>query len=171
MLTITACEPQDCSAVAALWNARRLDSSSCWSTADEVDENYIAQLLAGGLSIYVAHQESTSVGFGLWCNASGEAWLVALAAQDETVYYRLMAFYCTWAVGQSLTHGFAELGVATTTERTRMDALGVIAYQPIGFDPVPAGESSAERVPRVLRASCELDVLLAALAVRLGGVA
>ncbi len=171
MLTITACEPTDCPIVAAIWNARRLDSSSCWSTADEVDENYIAQLLTSGLSIYIAREDSTAVGFGLWCTAGGEAWLVALAAQDDLLYYRLMAFYCTWATSQSLTHGFAELGVTATTERMRMDALGVIAYEPIGFEPVPAGESGAERVPRVLRASCEIDVLLAALAVQLGGAA
>lgn len=169
MLTITACEPQDCSVVAAIWNARRLDSSSCWSTADEVDEPYVAQLLAGEISIFVARQDSTAVGFGLWCAAAGQAWLVALAAEDETVYYRLMAFYCEWAAGESLTQGFAELGVAQTTERTRMDALAVIAYEPIGFDPIPAGNPTAERVPSVLRASCQLDVLAAALALQLGG--
>jgi hypothetical protein len=171
MLTITACESQDCQAVAAIWNARRLDASSCWNTADAVDETYIAQLLASGLSIFVAREGSAVVAFGVWCNSGGEAWLVALAAQDELVYYRLMSFYCTWAAEESLTHGFAELGVAATIERTRMDALGVIAYEPIGFDPVPAGESGADRVPRVLRASCEIDVLRAALAIRLGGEA
>ena len=100
------------------------------------------------MAIYIAREDASVVGFGLWCSAGGEAWLVALAAQDELVYYRLMAFYCTWAVGQSLAYGFAELGVSATTERARMDALGVIAYEPIGFDPVPAGEIGAERVPR-----------------------
>ncbi len=169
MLTITACEPQDCSAVAALWNAHRLDSSSCWSSADEVDDLYIAQLLVSGVSIYLAREGDAAVGFGLWCVAGEEAWLVALAAADELVYYRLMAFYCVWAAEHSLTHGFAELGVAATTERARMDALGVIAYETIGFEPLPADVQDSERVPRILRASCKLDVLLAALSARLGG--
>jgi hypothetical protein len=169
MLTITACESQDVSDVAALWDARRLDNSSCWSTADEVDPDYIAQLLNGGMSIRIARDDSAAVGFGLWRIAAGQAWLVALAAQDETVYYRLMADYCAWAADQSLTNGFAELGVAVTTERTRMDALGVIEYEPIGFDPIPATDPTAERVPRMLRASCAVDVLSEALAVQLGG--
>jgi phytoene dehydrogenase-like protein len=93
--------------------------------------------------------------------------LAALQADDEPVYYRLMAAFCDWAIALGAARGYAELGTAPTVERTRMDALAVIEYTPIGFEPLLPGQDPAERLPRVLRAECDLAVLRGALAARL----
>jgi hypothetical protein len=153
--------------IASLWNAKRLDASSCWQSAATADADYIDQLLASGMSLALARQGEVSVGFGLWCAAGGEAWLVALAADDEQVYYRLLAAFCEWGQTAGFSAAFAELGTAATTERARMDALGVIAYTTIGFEPLEAGQPAEERVPRLLRAECSLTVLSSAVAQKL----
>ncbi len=92
---------------------------------------------------------------------------MALAADDEEVYYRLMAEYCQWGTASNRPTGFAELGTAATTERARMDALGVITYTAIGFEPLLPGQAADQRVPQLLRAECDLTLLTAAVGSRL----
>jgi hypothetical protein len=166
MIDIQPCQVEDAATVVALWNAKRLDQDSCWRQADPIAPAYVEQLLALGMTIVLARVDDTPVGFGLWCALGEEAWLVALAADDADVYYELMAAYCQWGLVSGRVRGFAELGPAITTERQRMDALGVIRYTTIGFEPLEPGQSAADRIPRLLRAECELVVLDAALAVR-----
>lgn len=165
MIDIQPCQLADAAAIVALWNARRLDQSSCWRQADPIDAAYVEQLLALGMTIVIARAEGTPVGFGLWCASGETAWLVALAADEADVYYRLMAGFCQWGLESQRVRGFAELGAAPTTERERMDALGVIQYATIGYEPLEPGQPADQRTPRLLRAECELVVLDAALAV------
>jgi hypothetical protein len=167
MTTLLTATTAHSATIASLWNAKRLDANSCWQSAAEVDAAYIDQLLASGMSLVLAKQGEVPIGFGLWCASGGQAWLVALAADDEQVYYRLLAAFCEWGLAAPFTDAFAELGTAATTERARMDALEVIAYTTIGFEPLEAGQSPEERVPRLLRADCSLSVLSAALASKL----
>jgi hypothetical protein len=170
MTTLLPATSEHSAAIATLWNAKRLDANSCWHNAASVDADYIDQLLASGMSLVLARQDDVAVGFGLWCAAGGEAWLVALAADDPQVYYQLMAAFGQWAQTAGFTAAFAELGTAATTERSRMDALGAITYTTIGFEPLEAGQSPEDRVPRLLRAECSLAVLSAAVAAILEGL-
>lgn len=163
MITIAPCTPSDCSTVAALWNAKRLDSASCWFQADAVDEAYVQQLLAAGFQISIALWDESPIGFGLWCAPGGAARLVALAADEDVIYYRLMGEFCDWGVALGADSGFAEINTERTTERARMDALGVIEVTPIGFEPLLPSEDPSQRVPRRLRAECDLAVLKAAV--------
>jgi hypothetical protein len=163
MTTIAPCTTEDCATVAELWNAKRLDAASCWYGADGVDEDYIAGMLAWGFEIFLARNDDLPVGFGLWCAAVGAARLIAIAANDDETYYRLLLAFCDWGLAAGAPSGYAEIGTAATTERGRMDALGVIEVMPIGFEPLLNGQSPAERVPKLLRAECALDVLRAAV--------
>ena len=88
---------------------------------------------------------------------------MAIAGDDQQVYYRLMQAYCQWALAGGAGVGFAEIESRSTTEKLRMDALGVIAYAPIGFEPVPPGQSADDRTPKLLRAECALAVLTSRL--------
>ncbi len=170
MISIAPATLDDSNSIVALWNAKRLDASSCWYTAEAIDESYISQLLAAGMYLALARVDGVPTGFGLWCASGGDARLVALAADDPAVYYRLMAEYCTWGLAAEFTSGFAELGTTATTERARMDALEVIQYVTIGFEPLLPGQTAEQRVPRLLRAECELTVLAQAVASVLEGL-
>ena len=55
--------------------------------------------------------------------------------------------------------GVKQTGTAPTTEKARMDALGVIEYSPIGFEPLAPDEQPSDRVPRLLRAECDFALL------------
>jgi len=159
MIEIVPCTSSDYAAVAALWNARRLDAASCWSSAEEVDEGYIAQLAAAGMALVLAVDDGLPAGFGLWYGPPVSFRLVALAAEETPVYYRLMIAYCDAGIAIGASDGFAELGATPTTERARMDALGVIDYVTTGYEPLAPGQPPEERVPRLLRAECNLAVL------------
>ena len=106
MITIVPCSNADCDVVAGLWNAKRLDSASCWYGADTVDEAYVNQLLSGGFAISIASEAGSSVGFGLWCGPPGEARLAALAADDDEVYYRLLLEFCDWGIALGAQRGY-----------------------------------------------------------------
>ena len=159
MITIVPCTSSGCAAVAGLWNAKRLDWASCWHEADAVDEAYITGLLAGGFEIAIAEIDDSPVGFGLWGGPAGTARLVALAADDDEVYYRLLGAFCDWGLMLGAENGYAEIGTAATTERGRMDELGVIEYVAVGFEPILPDQDPAERVPKLLRVECNLEVL------------
>jgi len=164
MLTIIPCTAFEYTAVAALWNAKLQDPQSCWFDGEPNDAAGIAQLMAGGCELSVALEDLTPVGFGLWWPTSELPRLGALAATSDVVYYRLLAAYCDWGLSLGATRGYAELGVRQTTERHQMDALGVIEYTAIGFEPVAPDAEPAERVPLLLRAECDLLVLKQAIA-------
>jgi len=159
MITITPCTISDCGIVAQLWNAKRLDAASCWYEADAVDEAYVYQLLSAGVQISIASEASSHVGFGLWYGSAVVARLVALAADEDEVYYRLLSEFCDWGIVLGAQIGCAEIGTALTTERGRMDALGVVQIVPIGFEPLAPGQDPSDRVPKLLRAECDLQVL------------
>jgi hypothetical protein len=164
MITIVAGTGAHGAAVAELWNARRLDTASCWYGADAIDETYAGELLAVGFELRIALEDALPVGFGFWCGPVAMPRLVAVCAAADEVYYRLLAAFCEWATALGAEAAYAEIGTAPTTERERMDALGVIAYVPIGFEPLVPGQNPAERVPTVLRAECHLEVLRQAVA-------
>jgi hypothetical protein len=159
MITVVPAASSDSAAIAQLWNAIRLDVDSCWHQAEEVGQQYIEGLLLAGIAISIAHEDDVPVGFGLWFRSANEARLVALAADDAEVYYRLMGQFCDWALAQDIHEGFAEIGTAPTTEKARMDALGVIGYVPIGFAPLEPDQNPDDRLPVLLRAQCDLEVL------------
>lgn len=163
MISISYASLADSATIVELWNAKRLDASSCWADAEAVDGPYVEQLFAAGMTIALAWQDGVPGGFGLWCPFGNEARLVALAADTDEVYYRLMAEYCQWGIAAELPAGFAELGTASTTERERMDALGVISYRAIGYEPLLPGQPPESRVARLERAECPLALLAQAL--------
>ena len=169
MITITPATSADCAAVAQLWNAKTLDAGSCWYQAAAVDAPYVAGLLAAGYAIRVARVDGAPAGFGFWCGPAASPRLIALAADLEGVYYRLMAEFCAWGVGLGAARGFAEIGTRPTTEKARMDALEVITYTAIGYEPMAAEGPAGERVPKLLRAECDLSVLSRRLGEMPGG--
>ena len=159
MITTRLCTSSDYASVATLWNARRLDPNSCWSIAEATDDAYVGLLAVMGTTIYLALDDETPVGFGLWFGRADAFQLVGFVADDDAVYYRLMVAYCDAGLALGATSGFGDLGMAMTAERARMDALAVITFEPIGFEPLAPGGDPANRVPRVLRAECDLAVL------------
>lgn len=164
MTTIRPCTTADATVVAALWNAKIADTASCWSQAPATTASHVSSMIESGLTFFLAEDDGLPAGFG-FCSLRGDvAQLVALAADDVAVYYALMAAYCQWGLGQGVTVGRADLGVAPTTERVRMDALGVIQYTPIGFAPLMPAQSEAERQPLWLKAECDLQTLADRLA-------
>ena len=163
MISIVYATLADSAAIVELWNTKRLDQSSCWATAGAVDVAYVEQLFAAGMTVALARDSGVPSGFGLWCPSGDEARLVALAADTEQVYYQLMAKFCEWGLDAQLSAGFAELGTANTTERQRMDALSVISYRTIGYEPLVPGQPPDSRLPRLLRAECQLALLASAV--------
>jgi hypothetical protein len=170
MITISPCETSDCAAVAILWNAKVLDPESCWFQAATVDASYVGNLLSDGQTIAIARSAGVEVGFGFWCGPPEFPRLVALAADDPQVYYRLMAEFCAWGMAAGATRGFAEIGTRATTEKARMDALGVIEYSTIGFEPIAPDAPPEARVARLLRAECNLSLLSQRLGEILGAM-
>jgi hypothetical protein len=75
-----------------------------------------------------------------------------------------MAAYCEHGIAHGAQCGYAEIGTTPTTEKLLMDALGVIEYTPIGFEPIAPGEDTSERVAKLLRAECDLTTLAARIA-------
>lgn len=163
MLTIAPCMRSDCGTIATLWNAKRLDANSCWFGAVEVDTAAIEQTFDAGFSISIASLDGTPVGFGLWNGTADLARMVAVAADTDEVYFRLLREFCSWGLALGASLAYAEIGVEMTTERSRIDALGVIELVAIGFDPLAPGQEPAERVPRLLRAQCDLSTLKTAV--------
>lgn len=171
MITISPCISSDHAAVADLWNAKTLDAASCWFQTAAVEPQFVSGLLAAGYAISVARESDVAVGFGVWYGPVELPRLIALAADAEQVYYRLMAAFCEWGIAGGATRGFAEIGTGPTTEKARMDALGVIAYSPIGFEALAPDQQPGDRVPRLLRAECDLALLSQAIDEILGTVA
>jgi hypothetical protein len=169
MITITPCTTSDCAAVAQLWNLKTLDATSCWFEAGNVDAAYVGNLLSDGYSVVLARVDATPAGFGMWCGPPELPRLVALAADDADVYYHLMAAFCDEGRSWGAQRGFAEIGTAPTSEKARMDALEVIEYTAIGFEPLAPDEPTSERVPKLLRAECDLATLDGRLIEILGG--
>jgi len=171
MITISACTSSDCDSLAGLWNAKALDVNSCWYQASIMGTSDINTLMASGFEFAIAKSGDAPVGFGFWNGPVESFKLVALAADNDEVYYRLMAAYCAAGLALGAASGWAEIGAATTTEKNRMDALGVIIYTPIGFAPLAPGQDISERHPVLLKAECALDLLAAKLVEVLGGTA
>lgn len=171
MITITPVTSADCTAVAQLWNAKTLDAASCWYQAPAIDVEYVESLLAVGYTIRIARVDGAPAGFGFWCGPAASPRLIALAADLEEVYYQLLAEFCAWGIGIGAARGSAEIGTRPTTEKARMDALEVITYAPIGYEPVAGEEPPGERVPKLLRAECDLSLLSQRLGELLGGPA
>jgi len=169
MITISVCTSTDCDTLAGLWNAKTLDEQSCWYQAPTVSSSYLAMLMSSGFVFQLASDDSTAVGFGLWRGPADAPNLTALAADDDDVYYRLMAAFCAWAVAGGATTGWAEIGAASTTEKSRMDALGVIDYTPSGYVPLAPDGDPNERVVAEYRATADLSALAGKLAEVLGG--
>ncbi|REK19170.1 MAG: hypothetical protein DWQ37_01905 [Planctomycetota bacterium] len=167
MITIDTCAGSDCAALAALWNAKRLDSASCWTQAQPIDETYVAQLMLAGYTFALATVDGVPSGFGFWRGGGDPVRLAALAADDGEVYYRLMDAFCDWALSVPATSAVSEMGAEATTESGWVDALGVIELSPIGFEPLGADEAQDQRVPKLLRATCDLQVLKNAVATAL----
>lgn len=159
MLLIVPCSHADGAVLAALWNAKRLDVASCWHNTPAITPVYVESLLTAGTVIVLASEDDEPVGFGMWCGPVSVPRMVALAADDEHVYYRLLAAYCQWGLAQDAETGYTELSTAATTERGWMDALAVIEYTPIGFERLVPGQPAESRVPKLLRAQCDLQVL------------
>jgi hypothetical protein len=159
MITISLCTSAEHAAVADLWNSKTLDSASCWFQTATVDPQFVGGLLATGYAVFVARENSVVVGFGMWCGPAEFPRLIALAADAQEVYYRLMRAFCAESIAGGATRGFAEIGTEPTAEKARMDALGVIEYRPIGFEPLAADAQPEDRVPLLLRAECDLAVL------------
>lgn len=171
MITISPCTGSDHAAVADLWNAKTLDATSCWYQSATVEPQFVSGLLASGYAISVSRDGGVAIGFGVWCGPVELPRLIAIAADAEEAYYRLMAAFCEWGVAGGATRGFAEIGTGPTTEKARMDALGVIEYSPIGFEPLAPNGQPADRVPTLLRAECHLALLRQAVDTMLEGSA
>jgi hypothetical protein len=163
MIAIVSCSSSDCADIALLWNAKRQDAASCWAQAQSVDETYVAQLMLAGFAFALALVDGVPAGFGLWHGSGEPARLVALAADDDEVYYRLMDAFCDWGLASDATSAVSEISAAETTERGWVDALGVIELAPIGFAPLALGQDPSQRVPVLLRATCNLQVLQSAV--------
>jgi hypothetical protein len=161
----------DAPVVAVLWNHKTLDTQSCWYQAARVDAATVGGLLTAGYSLVLAHDGDTPLGFGLWCGPMPAPRLVALAADTDAVYYRLMAAFAAWGLAGGATTGYAQVDARSTTERARMDALGVITYRAIGYEALVEGADPAQRVPKLFRAECSLAVLGQRLAEILEGPA
>lgn len=164
MLTLRTCTGADAPAVAALWNIKTLDAQSCWYQAATVDAAYVGGLLNSGYTLVMALEGETPLGFGLWCGPVELPRLVALAADTDAVYFRLMAEFAAWGLAAGAVSGFAEIDTRLTSERARMDSLGVITYRPIGFEPLAGGAEAGLRVPKLFWAECPLAVLSQRLA-------
>jgi hypothetical protein len=164
MLTLRTCTGADAPAVAALWNVKTLDAQSCWYQAATIDANYVGGLLNSRYTLVLALEGETPLGFGLWCGPPELLRLVAVAADTDAVYFRLMAEFAARGLAAGAVSGFAEIDARLTTERARMDSLGVITYRPIGFEPLSGGAESGPRVPKLFWAECSLAVLSERLA-------
>ena len=167
MLTVTDCAPADYADVAALWNAQTSTANSCWYQATTIEASLVPALLATSYAIAVAREDGVAVGFGMWSPLEDPPRLIALAAADEAVYYRLMDAYCVWAQGRGASSGRAQVDNRATIERARMDALGSIIYAAIGYEPLPPGGEPQTRVPTLFEASSDLQALRAAIAAQL----
>ncbi len=170
MIEIAPCTSADLGVVADLWNVQRQNPDSCWSTAPAVNAVKIERLRASGETFVVARDSGTPVGFGMWSAAEDPPEVTAVAAADDGVYYRLLLDFCQWASALGATTGYAELDARATIERARMDALEVIAYTPIAYEPLAEGQDASQRVPVLWRASCDLASLIARLTVVLEGL-
>jgi len=159
MIALRTCIAADSPVLAALWNVKTLDEQSCWYQAAQVTAAYITGLMSAGYTLVIAEDNQQPLGFGVWCGPLELPRLVALAADDTQVYYHLMLVYCNWAIAAGAVRGFAEIDARPTSERARMDALEIITYRPVGFEPLPAGASSEDRVARLFWAECELSIL------------
>jgi hypothetical protein len=169
MITIAACTPSDCAAVAALWNHMAGIAESCWYQAAPVTAATIAGYQSSGLNFVLALDEGVPVGFGFWRPVGDRLQLNALAGETSEVYYRLMVAYAEWGLAQELTEGWAEIRPASTREKGWMDALAAVTSEPIGHEPLAPGEDPALRVIEWLRVTCPLADLLAAATAQLGG--
>jgi hypothetical protein len=169
MMDFVVCTSQHSASVAALWNAKTLDAASCWHGAPPVDAAYVDGLLAASLTLMLALDSGTPLGFGIWCGPADLPRLVALAADSDDVYYRLLDRFATWAQAGGATRGFAEIDARPTSERARMNALGVITYLPIGYEPLTEGQIAEERTAVLFRAEADLAALQTRLAEVLEG--
>ncbi|MBI3837676.1 MAG: hypothetical protein HY288_07055 [Planctomycetia bacterium] len=172
MLTITNCTSADCAAVADLWNAKTQDENSCWSGTASVDADRIAEILANSNFVWnVARDDAAAlVGFAAWWSTatSSNVNLFALASSTDESYYRLISALAQWGLtgGKEILN--ATVSAVTTPERLLWNDLGVVVWEPIGFEPLAEGQDPSQRVPTTLHGSCALASLASAVTVKLG---
>jgi hypothetical protein len=159
MITVTPCSLSDSATVAQLWNHMATIAESCWYQAQPVTAETIAGFQASGLVFVLATSDQEPVGFGFWRPLGDRLRLNALAGETAEVYYRLMIAYAEWGLERELAEGWAEISPRETRERTWMDALGAIATQPIGREPLAEGENPALRTVELLRVTAALAAL------------
>jgi hypothetical protein len=172
MLTITNCTSADCAAVADFWNAKTSDQNSCWSGATTVDADRIAAMLANSNFVWnvVRDDAATLVGFVTWwtVESSVNVNLFALASSTDEAYYRLILALAQWGLAGGKEQLSATVSAAITPERTLWNDLGVVVWEPIGFEPLADGQDPSQRVPTTLRGNCDLASLESAVTAKLG---
>lgn len=173
MLIVTNCTSADCAAVADLWNAKTQDQSSCWSGAPTIDADGVAAMLANSDFAWnvVRDDVGNLAGFGGWWSIEGsmDISLFALASLTDEAYDRLILALAQWGLSAGKEQLIATVSANLSPEWTLWNDLGVVTWEPAGFAPLLAGQDSSQRVPTLLRGSCDLNAILAAVEAKIGG--
>jgi hypothetical protein len=169
MITITPCTSLDSAAIAALWDHMSGIAESCWYGAASATPAMIDAHMSAGVVFVLATDGEEPLGFGLWRPIGDALRLHALAADTAEVYYHLMVAYAEWGIDQNLAAGWCEIDTRQTRERGWMDALAAVAVEPIGREPLVAGQDPELRAVEWLRVSADLAVLRQAALDELGG--
>jgi hypothetical protein len=95
--------------------------------------------------------------------------LGALAGETVEVYYRLMVAFADWGLAHGFAEGWCEISPRETREMGWMNALAVVALEPVGRAPLVEGQDAALRPIEWLRVTAGLSALRAAALEELGG--
>ena len=168
MITVHICTSADAATIAELWNSKTLDSGSCWYQVPTVDADYVAALVASGMTFGLALVDTSPAGFAFWQGPVESFQLIALAASADDVSYQLVSAYCSAGLSAGATDGWTEVAAGPSAEKTRMDSLQV-DYTPIEWSALGPNDDPASRVPLRFRAHYDLATLNDTLGRLLGG--
>lgn len=125
--TIRPATPDDSPAIAAIWNRKSGQSTSCFYGAIPMGAGYVEKLI-GSFEFYVAEVDDEVAAFGFWSRNERDPLFVATTADTAEVYYRLFRQCARRGLERGCTAGYTSIGQRDTEEFAWVKALEVATF-------------------------------------------
>ena len=138
MYTIREGNESDYQLVADFWNSLIGVKDSIWYFSPTVSAEHIATKVAQGFTLYVAYDEDTFIGYGMW----KKEWMLGIAAINKEVYLKIGR---EWAKFNQGATGRVRFPNIVCNEISWLEDVLPVHREPESFKPLKPGEDISTR--------------------------